>query len=320
MKKILLLIAVFCLSIGMPLHADALMGKPTRIKAPPMSTEDDGYRAETDPLPEWLYLPDGVDENSLSFSGDQTKILTMKQSGSSRWEIQTHKNGAKISYSYFESGQRQFVIATTKNYAKLVVYLVQNNGKLKKVNSVDPESYFDDATPLSLDNKKSRWNFSLHAQASALNNIDDVRKHQANAKRVKAKLSKRQINKLNHKVGFKGNDASIANKVAYYESAGGKTQVVACENNTATGFNPKHGGVKGVKECMKHGALGAGRGLYQISSNYHSKCTNKCAFNPESNAKYAYKIRKQYGWTIWCSYGGCGSNDPNPPGRGPAMN
>jgi Lysozyme like domain len=322
MKKsfILCLLVIVTCSISSSGYSAALMTKSSGKKAPPMSTEDDGYRAEADPLPEWLYLPNEVHEDSLSFTGDQNTTLTMQQPGPTGWKIETKRNGANITYTYTENNKPQFHIKTTKKYSKFKAYLVKKNGKLKASKTIDAESYFDESVPLSFERdtpEKNRFGFSLFETAHA--QTENVYQYnQANKKRVPAKLTKRQINKLNHKVGFKGSDASIANKVAWYESGGGRTKAVACENNTATGFNPPYGGIRGVKYCKSKGAS-AGRGLYQISSHWHPKCGNTCAFTPEKNARYAYKLRKQGGWTQWCSYGGCGSNDPNPAGRGPAM-
>lgn len=297
---------------GMP-EAGAVMMKPNTKKPPPMSTEDDGYRPENDPLPEWLLLPDGVSDQNLTFSGNQ-KSLTIRESGKDRWVILSQKDGASITYTRYENNKRVFVLKTNKSYSKVVPYTLKGS-KLQKAKAINADDYFDTAKQISLIEDKGNIIFR---KASAAARYDDP-SGSVNKKRIGRHITKRQLNKLNHKVGFEGRDAAVANRVAWYESGGGDTKAVACENGTRTGFNPPYGGSKGVDYCKRHNGT-AGRGLYQISNQFHAKsCNNNCAFSPTKNAKFAYKLRKKYGWTQWCAYGGCGSNDPNPAGGGPAM-
>lgn len=313
--RIVSFLIVTALILGNSSVASAVMMKPSGIKPPPMSKEDDGYNPDSDPLPEWLLLPDGVDENSLSYSGSQKSKLTVKQVGSARWEILTNRGGASITYTKFENNKRQFLIKTSNTYSKFVPYVAKGK-KMQRTESISPEDYFDNSTQLSL---KEMRGFSLFKTASAYP-IKDPGGY-VNKKRVGSKLTKRQINKLNHKVGFKGQDAKIANKVAIYESGGGFTSIVACETGDKKGANPEVNGRrlfgnKAIKYCSDRG-WGSGRGLYQISNHWHKGCSNKCSFSPTHNAKYAYKLRKKGGWTQWCAYGGapCGTAS----GSGPAM-
>lgn len=308
-----IIISVFLLNISTAIPVQARMVKPSKTDVPPMSTEDDGYNPNNNPLPGWLLLPDGVDENSLTFSGDRNSKQTIKQKGAERWVITNKKNGASLAYAYYENNKLQYVIKTNKDYEKFIPYTVKNK-KLQKNKKIDAEDYFDSSKPISFEPDHG---ITLFKPVSARTDF--------HIKRVSSKLTRKQIDDLNHSVGFKGKDASIANKVAWYESKYGYTRIVACEDGTPVGFNPvpdkmyKFGASKAVKQCMNRGAVGAGRGLYQLSTQWHNKkCNNKCAFSPEKSAKYAYKVRKQLGWTQWCSYGGptCGST---PAGAGPAM-
>lgn len=323
MKKIFILLLIFTWCISIPATSSALTRQASGLKPPPMSTADDGYRPDSDPLPEWLFLPEGTNENALTFSGSQSGTLTIKESGSDRWKIVTERNGARITYTRYENGKLQFVIKTNKNYTKMAVYTENSKGKLKLNKSISPEDYFDPNTPISISpiqEKQSRFAFFAHASATASTSRSCAVHPDLcpQPKQVPAQLTKRQLNKLNHKVGFRGSDAVVANKVSYYESGGGKTQVVACEDGSGAGFNPPSGyvGKRAVSYCLEHGK-GAGRGLYQLSTQWTKDCTNNCAFSPEKNAKYAYKMRKKGGWDQWCSYGGCPGGPPA--GQGPAM-
>lgn len=296
------IIVVFVLSVASPA---VLAGTVKRnYKTNPTPPPNDDYNPDADPLPEWLILPEGVDENQLEFRGNvNSQQSIINRQGAAKWTIVSKNNGKSITYRYYESNKLMFGAKTTSNYLKVTLY----DSNRKKLKTMTGEDFFND--DISVGNAKD-----VSKGVKVVNTklaVDgcpgkQVRKDARtcvspdyNKVRKNKKLTKRQLKKLAHKAGFRGEGRKIAVAVSQAESRGRIGEVLC---NTKNPYNPRHKFERGVKACSGDNAS-ADRGLWQINNRWHKNVSNKCAFNSKCNAKKAYKISNGgRDWTPWSTY------------------
>lgn len=268
-------------------------------------------QAAADSFPEWLLLPQGVNESSVKNLGSRNGIdyNRFDDPGVTNgvWTVASVSDGKKVKYSYTLKGRKQFSLITTAHYNKMALY--GSNGKLVKM--MEPEDFFSDQPLAQLIDKPSTGpnliGTALAAPDNAPENLKPVNKVRHNTK-----LSRSQIIKLASKAGFKGTGLRVATAVAQAESSG-KIGNVLCNSNPI--YNPKPF-TPGVKECSRHKdksghTATSDRGVWQINNFYHKGVSNVCSFSPRCNAKAAYIISKHGSdWRLWATY--------NPPSGTPA--
>lgn len=284
---LLLLIAVFLASLLMPLQVAAGTIARGNTKTPARPTEVDNYNPAADPLPEWLVLPEGVDENQLQFKGDPaTSQVITYTAGSDKWIINIKNNGRQVVYRYYVNRALQFLAVTSQSYNLMVV----KNAKGEKIATLKGEELFSDETVDQLTAQAA----SQSPCAAGWTNRGSRCVPQLNKK-----LSKRQLQKLTFKTGFRGEGRRVAVAVAQAES-GGRVGSVLC--NAKPPFNPRQKFEAGVSQCRKHRAS-ADRGLWQVNDYWHKKVSNQCAFSSVCNAKAAYKISNGgREWQWWSTF------------------
>jgi hypothetical protein len=283
------LATVFIVTGLSPVSAGTVKKGNSSVPAAP--TEHDDFDPNSDPLPEWLILPEGIDENRLEFKGNQNETQTITaKNGNEKWSTKSSRDGAKITYKYYESNKMQFGIRTSANYQKVIIY----NSRGKSVKTVKGGDFFDEAVAVSA--LQDIGPVQIKLAGTDWHSPPDGKVNKA---RKNKKLTKRQLNKLSHKAGFRGNGKRIAVAVAQAES-GGRIGAVLC--NTKNPYNPRHKFERGVKAC-KGDKASADRGLWQINNRWHKNVSNKCSFSPKCNAQKAYLISNGgRDWKPWSTY------------------
>lgn len=295
LQRACLLATVGCMVVAMlPATASAGTVSKGNTKKVTASTENDGYNPASDPLPEWLILPEGLDENSLQYQGDPATSQTITgPAAEGTWEIVNNKDGKTVTYKYLEAGALQYSLKTTGEYTKVTLY----NEHGKKLKTVTSDIFFDEAIDIESYGKKSTTATASRMCVSSKKCYPPGGKTQKARKNTK--LSDRQLKKLLHKAGFRGEGKKMGMAIIKAESRGRVGEVLC---NTSEPFNPQQKFEAGVKRCKKSNAS-ADRGLFQINNRWHKNVSNKCSFSPRCNTKNAYRISSGgKDWSPWSTY------------------